>query len=548
MTDPVLQVSPDLPVSPAVQVSPVLQVRDLRVVHPGPVTALDGLSFDLAPGQVLGLVGESGSGKSAAALALLGLHRRTATTVTGEILLHRPDRPVLDVNAASDAELRTARGPELAMVFQEPLTSLDPYRRIGTQIATAYRLHTGASRPEARQRTAEVLERVGIDPKRARDYPHQFSGGMRQRVLIAMALALRPRVLVADEPTTALDVTVQAQILRLLDELRAETGMALVLVSHDVGVVGGLADEVVVLRQGRPVERGATGRLLGAPEHPYTRQLLEAVPRLDAPLPERKAPAADDVLVSVEGLRVDFGSVRALRGVDLTVRRGETLGIVGESGSGKSTLGRTLVRLQDPTAGAVRFEGADLAAWRGRELRRRRHELQMVFQDPTSSLNPRRLIGDSVAEPLRVQGGHDEAALRAEAVGLLERVGLSAEHADRYPHQLSGGQRQRAAIARALILRPKLIVCDEPVSALDVTTQAQVVALLRELREEFELTLVFIAHDLAVVRSVSDRVAVMRGGEVVETLAAAELTRPRHEYTRALLDAVPRLEAVVSPG
>ncbi|MEY9877993.1 peptide/nickel transport system ATP-binding protein [Streptacidiphilus sp. MAP12-33] len=523
---------------------PVLQVSDLRVTHPGPVTALDGLSFELAPGQVLGLVGESGSGKSAAALALLGLHRRTPTTVDGTILLHRPDRPVLDLNAASDAELRTVRGPELAMVFQEPLTSLDPYRRIGTQIATAYRLHTGASRAEAKQRTAEALDRVGIDPERARDYPHQFSGGMRQRVLLAMALVLRPRVLVADEPTTALDVTVQAQILRLLDGLREETGMALVLVSHDVGVVGGLADEVVVLREGRTVERGATARLLGDPEHPYTRALLDAVPRLDAPLPERAAPADGDALVSVERLRVDFGSVQALRGVDLTVRRGETLGIVGESGSGKSTLGRTLVRLQDATSGTVRFEGEDLASWRGRELRRRRHELQMVFQDPTSSLNPRRLIGDSVAEPLRVRGGHDEAAVRAEAVGLLERVGLGAAHADRYPHQLSGGQRQRAAIARALILRPKLIVCDEPVSALDVTTQAQVVALLRELREEFDLTLVFIAHDLAVVRSVSDRVAVMRQGEVVETLAAADLTRPRQDYTRALLEAVPRLEAV----
>ncbi|WP_042386612.1 dipeptide ABC transporter ATP-binding protein [Streptacidiphilus melanogenes] len=523
---------------------PVLQVEDLRVIHPGPVTALDGLSFELAAGQVLGLVGESGSGKSAAALALLGLHRGTRTQVEGGVLLHRDDRPVLDLNRASDAELRTVRGRELAMVFQEPLTSLDPYRRIGTQIATAYRLHTGASRADARLRTAEVLDRVGIDPKRARDYPHQFSGGMRQRVLIAMALALRPRVLVADEPTTALDVTVQAQILRLLDELREETGMALVLVSHDVGVVGGLADEVVVLRQGRAVERGATARLLGRPEHPYTRALLQAVPRLDAPLPERDAPRADDVLVETEGLGVDFGSVRALRGVDLTVRRGETLGVVGESGSGKSTLGRTLVRLQDPTGGSVRFEGQDLASWRGRELRRRRHELQMVFQDPTSSLNPRRLIGDSVAEPLRVHGGRDEAKLRAEAVGLLERVGLDAAHADRYPHQLSGGQRQRAAIARALILRPKLVVCDEPVSALDVTTQAQVVSLLRELREEFELTLVFIAHDLAVVRSVSDRVAVMREGEVVETLSAAELTSPRHEYTRALLDAVPRLDAV----
>ncbi|MEZ0069675.1 peptide/nickel transport system ATP-binding protein [Streptacidiphilus sp. MAP12-20] len=539
VTDPVTDPVSDL----------VLRVRDLRVGYPGPagpVAALDGLSFDLAPGQVLGLVGESGSGKSAAALALLGLHRGTGATVEGAVTLHRPGVPDVDLVAASDTELRTLRGTELAMVFQDPLTSLDPYRRVGAQIAAAYRLHTGASRAQAQRRTAEALDRVGIDPAlRARDYPHQFSGGMRQRVLIAMALALRPRVLVADEPTTALDVTVQAQILRLLAELREETGMALVLISHDVGVVAGLADEVIVLSRGRPVEQGPAGSLLSRPTHAYTRRLLDAVPRLDAPLPERpQPPANDDALIQVEGLRVDFGTVQALRGVDLTVRRGETLGVVGESGSGKSTLGRTLVRLQDPTAGRVRFEGADLASWHGRLLRERRRDLQMVFQDPGSSLNPRRRIGDSIAEPLRVQGVRDADQLRAESVALLERVGLDAAHADRHPHELSGGQRQRAAIARALILRPKLIVCDEPVSALDVTTQAQVVALLRELREEFELTLVFIAHDLAVVRSVSDRVAVMRGGEVVETLPARELTEPQHPYTKALLEAVPRLDAV----
>ena len=541
--------------------SPVLQVEDLSIRFPSPqgsfaagdgsVTALQGLSFDLAPGQVLGLVGESGSGKSAAALALLGLHRGTAAQVGGAIRLHRDGLPVLDVNTVGDEELRRVRGNELAMVFQEPLTSLDPYRKVGTQIAAVHRLHFGSDRATARKHAAEALDRVGIDAAtRYGAYPHEFSGGMRQRALIAMALVLRPRVLVADEPTTALDVTVQAQILDLLDGLRTETGMGLVLISHDLGVVAGIADDVLVLRRGEAVERGPVTTVLSTPEHEYTRNLLAAVPRMDAPLPDRRqsAPAGDreDALVRVEKLTVRYpggsrgnSAVHALKGVDLTIRQGESLGIVGESGSGKTTLGRTLVRLLDPTEGRVLYRGQDIGTWRGQALRRSRRELQMVFQDPTSSFNPRRSLGDSVAEPLRVQGVRDARRLRAEAGELLERVGLSSALHDRYPHQVSGGQRQRAAIARALILRPKLVVCDEPVSALDVTTQAQVVALLNELREDFDLTLVFIAHDLAVVRQVSDRIAVMRQGEVVETLAAADLADAAHPYTQALLHAAP---------
>ena len=541
--------------------SPVLQVEDLNIRFPSPqgsfaagdgsVTALQGLSFDLAPGQVLGLVGESGSGKSAAALALLGLHRGTAAQVGGAIRLHRDGLPVLDVNTVGDEELRRVRGNELAMVFQEPLTSLDPYRKVGTQIAAVHRLHFGSDRATARKHAAEALDRVGIDAAtRYGAYPHEFSGGMRQRALIAMALVLRPRVLVADEPTTALDVTVQAQILDLLDGLRTETGMGLVLISHDLGVVAGIADDVLVLRRGEAVERGPVTTVLSTPEHEYTRNLLAAVPRMDAPLPDRRqsAPAGDreDALVRVEKLTVRYpggsrgnSAVHALKGVDLTIRQGESLGIVGESGSGKTTLGRTLVRLLDPTEGRVLYRGQDIGTWRGQALRRSRRELQMVFQDPTSSFNPRRSLGDSVAEPLRVQGVRDARRLRAEAGELLERVGLSSALHDRYPHQVSGGQRQRAAIARALILRPKLVVCDEPVSALDVTTQAQVVALLNELREDFDLTLVFIAHDLAVVRQVSDRIAVMRQGEVVETLAAADLADAAHPYTQALLHAAP---------
>ncbi|QMU77869.1 ABC transporter ATP-binding protein [Streptacidiphilus sp. PB12-B1b] len=544
--------------------TPVLQVEELSIRYPGPggshaedqgaVTALRGLSFDLMPGQVLGLVGESGSGKSAAALALLGLHRGTPARVGGSVRLHRDGLPPLDVNTAGDEELRRVRGSELAMVFQEPLTSLDPYRRVGAQIAAVHRLHYGSDRATARSHAAEALERVGIDPAtRYRAYPHEFSGGMRQRALIAMALVLRPRVLVADEPTTALDVTVQAQILDLLDGLRAETGMGLVLISHDLGVVAGIADDVVVLRRGEAVERGPVTAVLGAPEHPYTQDLLAAVPRMDAELTQRQqaaesaeSAADEDALLRIEKLTVRYpggsrgsSSVHALKGVDLTVHLGESLGIVGESGSGKTTLGRTLVRLLEPTEGRVLYQGQDIGAWRGRTLRRSRRDLQMVFQDPTSSLNPRRSLVDSVAEPLRVQGVRDARRLRTEAGELLERVGLGPALHDRYPHQVSGGQRQRAAIARALILRPRLVVCDEPVSALDVTTQAQVVALLAELRADFDLTLVFIAHDLAVVRQVSDRIAVMRQGEVVEILAAADLADATHPYTRALLDAAP---------
>ena len=544
----------------------VLQVQDLRIRFPGPagsfeqgaVTALEGLSFDLAAGQVLGLVGESGSGKSAAALALLGLHRGTGAEVGGAVLLHRDGVPETDINGIGDAQLRRLRGPELAMVFQDPLTSLDPYRTVGAQIAAVHRLHTGSSRATARERTADALDRVGIDPvTRYGSYPHEFSGGMRQRALIAMALVLRPRVLIADEPTTALDVTVQAQILDLLDELRAETGMGLVLISHDLGVVAGIADDVLVLRRGEAVEHGPVGRVLAAPAHEYTRTLLAAVPRIDAPLTERQEPEEAgspeaEVLLRAENLTVRYlggsgrfartarsGTVPALNGVDLEIRRGESLGIVGESGSGKTTLGRALVRLLDPSEGRVLYRGEDIGRWRGQTLRRSRRDLQMVFQDPASSLNPRRSIGDSVAEPLRVVGVKDARQLRSRAGNLLERVGLGSEVHDRYPHQLSGGQRQRAAIARALILEPRVVVCDEPVSALDVTTQAQVVALLAELRADFDLTLVFIAHDLAVVRQVSDRIAVMRQGEIVETLPAASLTEAVHPYTRALLHAVP---------
>ena len=536
--------------------TPILTVEDLRISF-GSVTALKGLSFELEPGHALGLVGESGSGKSAAALALLGLHRGTSAEVGGRILLQprtdEPDAEPVEINTADPTTLRRIRGRELAMIFQEPLTSLDPYHRVGEQIAAVHRLHFGSGHDEARKRASAALDQVGIDAKaKYRAYPHEFSGGMRQRALIAMALVLEPRVLVADEPTTALDVTVQAQILALLGRLREEIGLSLILISHDLAVVGGNVDDVLVLKEGEEVERGPVRQVLTVPQHPYTKALLAAIPRLDAELPSLSIPAPEEStepLLRITDLNVTFpahrgaAATRAVDGVSLELREGESLGIVGESGSGKSTLGRSIVRLQKPTSGRIEFAGRDLGAWRGRALREHRRDLQLIFQDPASSLNPRRTIGESIAEPLIVHGEKDRAKLRAAVDELLERVDLDRPLYHRYPHQLSGGQRQRAAIARALILRPRLVVCDEPVSALDVTTQAQVVRLLRELRAEFELTLVFIAHDLAVVRQVSDRIAVMNRGRIVETLAAAALSEARDPYTRALLEAVPELPA-----
>ncbi|MFD9523531.1 dipeptide ABC transporter ATP-binding protein [Streptomyces sp. NPDC059979] len=545
------------------------------------VRAVDGVSFTLEPGRALGIVGESGSGKSTVAAALLGLHRGTGARLGGTVRVGG-----IDVGAAPAAELRRLRGGTAAMVFQDPLSSLDPYYAIGDQIAEVLRVHADVSRRAARARAVEVLDRVGIPDavRRSRARPHEFSGGMRQRALIAMALACEPRLLIADEPTTALDVTVQAQILDLLHDLRVERGLGLLLVTHDVGVAAESVDELLVMRDGSAVERGAVGGVLSAPAAPYTKALLAAVPRLDAPRVSRALPgpapqtpaglkergsAPDpapqtparlegaaglkdrgsaprtlvvtpgEPVVEAFGLWREFGRgkrrVVAVAGVSLAVRAGETLGIVGESGSGKSTLGRMLVGLLEPGSGQVRHEGVEVSGIAG--------GVQMVFQDPVSSLNPRRSIGESIADPLRAAGERDDAAVRARVRELLLRVGLEAEHYDRYPHEFSGGQRQRVGIARALAPRPRLIVCDEPVSALDVTTQAQVTALLAELQRELGIALVFIAHDLAVVRQVSDRVAVMRAGEIVEQGPVDEVyDRPAHAYTRQLLAAVPALD------
>ncbi|MFD7682941.1 dipeptide ABC transporter ATP-binding protein [Streptomyces sp. NPDC060187] len=557
----------------------------------GGLRAVDGLSFRLRKGAALGLVGESGSGKSTVASALLALHRGTGARVTGTVRVAG-----VDVQRASDDELGRLRGGKAAMVFQDPLSSLDPYYAVGDQIAEVYRVHTKASRRAARARAVDVLDRVGIPDavRRSRSRPHEFSGGMRQRALIAMALACEPELLIADEPTTALDVTVQAQILDLLHTLRQETGMGLLLVTHDVGVAAESVDEILVMRHGRAVEHGPVTAVLGAPRETYTRELLGAVPRVETPRatggggttgtaadpagdPRRveaagsaggPGPAAEtartgsagresagtdsggsttvpshDVVLEAVGLRREFGRGKqrfaAVDDVSLTVRRGETLGVVGESGSGKTTLGRMLVGLTEPTSGSIRYEG--------REQSGVRPSVQMVFQDPVSSLNPRRSVGESIADPLRARGERDEGRIRGRVRELLERVGLEAAHYDRYPHEFSGGQRQRVGIARALAAEPRAIVCDEPVSALDVTTQAQVVALLGELQRELGLALVFVAHDLAVVRQVSDRVAVMRRGRLVEYGPADDVyERPADPYTRELLAAVPALDPEVA--
>ncbi|WP_237773055.1 MULTISPECIES: dipeptide ABC transporter ATP-binding protein [Streptomyces] len=550
--------------------APVLSVRDLTVSFTGPrgtVTAAEGVSFDLARGEVLGLVGESGSGKSTVGLAAMGLHDPARTTIRGTVEVGGTD-----VVGAGEARLKELRGGRIAMVFQDALASLSPFHAVGAQLAEAYRLHhKDAGRGEARARAVEMLERVGIAAARARDYPHQFSGGMRQRVMIAMALINHPDVLIADEPTTALDARVQRQVLDLLGELQREYGTAVVLVTHDVDMVAAATDRMLVMRHGRTVEQGSTHQLLTAATHPYTRALIGAAPSLetvpgtrlptvDAPEPTARTNArvwgaVDEgkrtTLAEVSDLRVEFGGGRtllgrrrpgtqAVRGVSLRVAEGETLGLVGESGSGKSTTARVLAGLQKPTGGTVRFDGRDITRAAEETALRRAlsREVQLVFQDPYASLNPRRTVEEIVTTPLRVHTDLSRQERRDRAAELLEQVGLSTGHLPRYPHEFSGGQRQRIGIARALAPRPRLIIADEPVSALDVSVQAQVLNLLMDLRDDLGLSLLFVSHDLAVVRHLCDRVAVMHHGGIVETGSRDEVfDNPQEPYTKELLAA-----------
>ena len=487
----------------------LLQVEDLRVELPteaGAVLAVDGVSFELAQGCTLGIVGESGSGKSVTALTMMGLTRRQGARISGRVMFEGRD-----LMALPERELRALRGNELAIVFQDPLSSLHPLHRVGAQIVEAIHAHRELPGRAARERAVELLELVGIpDPgRRANAYPHELSGGMRQRAMIAMALANEPKLLIADEPTTALDVTVQAQILALLRRLRQELGMALVLVTHDLGVVAEMADEIAVMHTGRIVERGSAQQILTAPQHPYTEGLLRAMPTLERPRDAggargredrrragehdgeegeeeggtREAPDATrtpEALLEVRDLVKRFpvtrgvvfqrrvGSVEAVAGVSFQVRRGETLGLVGESGCGKSTTARLIMRLLEPTDGEIRFKGQDIAQLRGPALKAARREMQIVFQDPYSSLNPRKTAGAIIGEPFAIHGLHPDKRERGRAVReLMDKVGLRAEHHNRYPHEFSGGQRQRIGVARALALAPKLLIADEPVSSLE---------------------------------------------------------------------------------
>jgi ABC-type glutathione transport system ATPase component len=524
----------------------VLAVHDLTVKLPPGADrpeAVSGVSFDVESKEILCLVGESGSGKSVIAQAIMGLLPKTLGVTDGKILLESED-----LLAAGESRRRELRGARMSMVFQEPMTALNPVMRCGEQIDEVLSTHTGDAPALRRKRTLDILREVALpDPERMlAAYPHQLSGGQRQRIMIAMALALEPALLIADEPTTALDVTTQAQILKLILELQKRHGMGVLFITHDFGVVAELAHRVAVLREGRLVELGAKLEVLQRPRHEYTRMLIRSVPTLEPH--GRDARADAPVVLETRGLSktyVERGwlgrrrEVRAASDVSLEVRKGQTLGIVGESGSGKSTLARCIVRLIEPSGGEIRLLGLDIASLRAAKLRPLRSKIQIVFQDPYRSLNPRRSVGEAIIEgPLNYGVPRRQALERARR--LLELVRMDAAVLDRYPHQFSGGQRQRLCIARALALEPELLVADEAVSALDVSVQAQVLALLAEIRSRLDLAMLFITHDLRVAAQVCDQVAVMQEGRIVEYGPAREVfLAPRHEYTKALFAAAP---------
>nr|WP_089686678.1 ABC transporter ATP-binding protein [Halomonas gudaonensis] len=561
--------------------TPSLSVRSLSVNF-GSSRVVNNLSFDVYPGKTTAIVGESGSGKSITSLAIMRLVEYLNAEITeGSILFHsdaQGARPQ-DLTQLSDKAMRKIRGKDIAMIFQEPMTSLNPVYTIGDQITEVLVLHEKHTRVSARAEAVKLLKLVRLADAEAllKRYPHQLSGGMRQRVMIAMALACRPKVLVADEPTTALDVTIQAQILTIMRDLQQELGMAVIFITHDMGVVAEMADQVVVMRQGEKVEEATVEEIFARPRHPYTQALLAAVPKLGSmqgeslprmdPLVELEGDVAHTLgesrqqdtarideapVVEVENLVTRFEirkgffggvshRVHAVENVNFTIFPGETLALVGESGSGKSTIGRTIQQLQESTSGTIRFGGKAVADMTRAEKMRLRQEVQYIFQDPFASLDPRKTVGFSIAEPIRTHGLlHGAKAIRQRIDQLLERVGLSAEQAERYPHEFSGGQRQRVCIARALASKPKLIIADEALSALDVSIQAQIIHLLMELQQDEGLAYLFISHDMAVVEKMSHRVAVLHLGQIVELgERRAVFDSPRHSYTRRLLSAVP---------
>jgi microcin C transport system ATP-binding protein len=531
----------------------LVEVKDLWVnfkVERGVLEAVRQVSFHIDQSETLALVGESGSGKSVTALSLLQLlPYPKASHPSGSIRLDGRE-----LIGADEATLRQVRGDRVGIIFQEPMTSLNPLHTIDRQIGETLMLHRGMSRAAARDRALELLHLVRLQEARERlnAYPHQLSGGQRQRVMIAMALANEPDLLIADEPTTALDVTIQAQILKLLKELQQRLGMAMLLITHDLTIVRKVADRVCVMTDGQIVETGAVEEVFDRPRHAYTQHLLAAEPKGRPPVPPPHAP----VVMAAEQLKVHFpiqrgllrrtvGHIRAVDGVDLSVRRGQTVGVVGESGSGKTTLGLALLRLIR-SEGGIRFEGQDIQGWTSRRLRPLRRDMQIVFQDPYGSLSPRMSVGQIVEEGLTVHHlGNGRADRRRLVAKALEEVGLDPESQDRYPHEFSGGQRQRISIARAIVLEPSFVVLDEPTSALDMSVQAQIVDLLRDLQARRGLAYMFISHDLRVVRALSDHLVVMRDGQVVEHGLAQEIfARPQHPYTRALMAAAFDIEAV----
>lgn len=557
---------------------PILEVEHLRVQFTsdsGTTTAVVDESFSIRPGETLALVGESGSGKSVTSLSVMRLvEHGGGKIVNGSIKLRCRDGRVVDLRHANKSELQHLRGSEVAMIFQEPMTSLNPVFTVGAQIAESLILHRGMDEKEALKEAVHLLELVRIpDAERiSLRFPHQLSGGMRQRVMIAMALACKPQLLIADEPTTALDVTVQAQILALISELQKEIGMAVLFITHDMGVVAQIADRVAVMRYGEIVESGTAQAIFAHPQHPYTQALLSAVPRLGAlkdiehpcffrlidpdngkviEPPSDKLPPPGETILEVKNLvktfpvRTDFWGrptyvVRACDHVSFDLRAGETLSIVGESGCGKSTTGRAVLRLLDVDSGEVLHRGKSLLRMTRHELQEERRNLQMIFQDPYASLDPRQTVGYSIAEPMMIHNYCSKKEMYDRVALLLKRVGLSPDMANRYPHEFSGGQRQRICIARALSLKPQIIVADECVAALDVSIRAQVVNLMMELQEEMGLSYIFISHDMSVVERISHRVAVMYLGQIVEMGSRrAVLGNPLHPYTQKLLSAVP---------
>ena len=578
--------------------TPLLEIKNLTTefqTEDALVKAVNNASFTVRKGETVGIVGESGSGKSVTSLSVMRLISAPGKISGGEIIFHSDKRGAVDLLKLPEKEMRTYRGNEIAMIFQEPMTSLNPVFTCGNQVAEALILHKRLSRREAKEKTISLFEKVKL-PRPAQlfdSYPHQLSGGQKQRVMIAMAMSCDPSLLIADEPTTALDVTVQATILDLMRQLQEETGMGLIFITHDLGVIAELADRVVVMYKGKIVEEGTAAELFSRPKHPYTKGLLACRPPLEKRLRilptiadfmkeehdgsfteinksvdetiggyevtkeetsvHHKQLYAQQPILQVKNLKTYFpvrkgvfgrvtDHVKAVDDVSFDVYPGETLGLVGESGCGKTTLGRTIIRLIEPTSGQVIFKGKDFATLEGKELRMMRKHIQVIFQDPYSSLNPRMAIGDAILEPMKVHHLYDNDRQRKEKVmELLARVNMSADHYQRYPHEFSGGQRQRICIARALAIHPQFIICDESVSALDVSIQAQVLNLLNELKRDFGFTYIFISHDLSVVKFMSDRMVVMNKGKIEEMGDADEIySNPKTEYTERLIAAIPK--------